>query len=166
MSNQLQAAIGLVLTAWHSHVSRTDKLFSALTDEQLKGETAAGRNSGVYLLGHLAAVHDALFPLLGIGEKLYPQLEQPFIKSPDQPRGDEYGTAELRGYWHEVNRKLAERFNQLTPEEWLQKHTAVSEEDFAKEPHRNRLNVLISRTNHLAYHLGQLIYLQKRDGAD
>ena len=166
MSNQLQAATGLVLTAWTSHVSRTDKLFNALTDEQLQGETAADRNSGVYLLGHLVAVHDALFPLLGIGEKLYPQLEQPFIKSPDQPGREEYGIAELRRYWQEVNQKLAERFNQLTPEEWLQKHTAVSEEDFAKEPHRNRLNVLISRTNHLAYHLGQLIYLQKKDRAD
>ena len=32
----------------------------------------------------------------------------------------------------------------------------VSDEDFAREPHRNKLNVLISQTNHLSYHPGQL----------
>jgi hypothetical protein len=32
----------------------------------------------------------------------------------------------------------------------------ISEQDFAKEPMRNKLNVLINRTNHLAYHYGQL----------
>jgi hypothetical protein len=36
----------------------------------------------------------------------------------------------------------------------------VSPEDFAKEPHRNRLNVLISRTNHMANHIGQLLLLK------
>jgi len=43
----------------------------------------------------------------------------------------------------------------------LHKHTSVSEEDFAKEPHRNRLNVLTTRTTHLASHYGQLIFLKK-----
>lgn len=162
MSNQFHAAVRLVLTAWYGQVSKADKLFGSLTDEQLSAQTAPDRNSGVYLLGHLVAVHDALFPLLGFGEKLYPQLEQPFIKSPDQVGTERPGIAPLREYWQEVNSKLAGQFSQLTPEEWLQKHTAVSEEDFAKEPHRNRLNVLISRTNHLANHLGQLIYLQKK----
>jgi len=36
---------------------------------------------------------------------------------------------------------------------------AVSDEDFSKEPHRNKLNVIINRTNHMSYHLGQLILL-------
>jgi len=35
------------------------------------------------------------------------------------------------------------------------RHTAVSEEDFEREPHRNRFTVLLGRTTHLAYHLGQ-----------
>jgi hypothetical protein len=29
-------------------------------------------------------------------------------------------------------------------------------------PHRHRLNVLISRTNHLAYHRGQLVLVQSK----
>ncbi|MES2512928.1 MAG: DinB family protein, partial [Bacteroidota bacterium] len=55
---------------------------------------------------------------------------------------------------------LANHFNQLTPEEWLQKHSAVSAEDFVKEPHRNRLNVLIGRTNHMQYHMGQVALIK------
>jgi hypothetical protein len=31
----------------------------------------------------------------------------------------------------------------------------VSEEDFEREPHRNRFTVLLGRTAHLAYHVGQ-----------
>ncbi len=56
---------------------------------------------------------------------------------------------------------LAKHFNILQPNEWLGKHTAVSEEDFIKEPHRNRLNVVIGRTNHLSHHLGQLTLLKR-----
>ena len=40
---------------------------------------------------------------------------------------------------------------------WLQRYTAVSEEDFAKDASRNRFAILLSRTNHLSYHLGQAV---------
>jgi hypothetical protein len=30
------------------------------------------------------------------------------------------------------------------------------EDDYAKDPTRNRLSVLLSRTNHMSYHLGQI----------
>jgi hypothetical protein len=36
------------------------------------------------------------------------------------------------------------------------KERLMSEEDYAKDPIRNRLAVLLSRTNHLSYHLGQI----------
>jgi short-subunit dehydrogenase len=42
-----------------------------------------------------------------------------------------------------------------TNSDWAQKHTHVSAEDFAANPHRNRLSILLSRTSHVAYHLGQ-----------
>lgn len=159
--NQQELIIKMALDAWNVHISRTDKLFNELTDEQLANEVAPDRNTGVYLLGHLAAVHDGLFPLLGLGEKLYPQLEDIFIKNPDKSGMEKPATKDLRNYWVEVNKKLSQHFNQLTAEEWFQKHTTVSAEDFAKEPHRNKLNVLINRTNHLANHLGQLVFLKK-----
>jgi hypothetical protein len=31
----------------------------------------------------------------------------------------------------------------------------VSEQDFEREPHRNRFGVLLGRTAHLTYHMGQ-----------
>ncbi|MDQ6890817.1 MAG: DinB family protein, partial [Bacteroidota bacterium] len=109
----------------------------------------------------LTAVHDALFPLLGLGEKLYPELEDLFIRNPDRPEMQRPSAKDLRSYWQKVNTDLSKHFSELSTDEWLQKHTSVSEEDFKNEPHRNRLNVLTSRTNHLAYHLGQLAFLKK-----
>ena len=55
---------------------------------------------------------------------------------------------------------LFNKFEFLTTAQWFEKHTAVSEEDFTKEPHRNKLSVVLSRTNHLAYHVGQLALLK------
>ncbi len=151
----------MALDAWNIQIDRTNKLFNSLSDDQLNQEVAPGRNSGIYLLGHLTAVHDALFPLLGLGEKLYPQLDEIFIKNPDKSGLEKPETKKLRNYWNEVNEKLEKHFNNFSIEEWFQRHTAISEADFEKEPHRNRLNVLLNRTSHLANHLGQLIFLKK-----
>jgi ribose 1,5-bisphosphokinase PhnN len=41
--------------------------------------------------------------------------------------------------------------------DWAQRHTAVSAEDFAKDTSRNRFAILLSRANHLSYHLGQAV---------
>jgi hypothetical protein len=161
MIAQQQIIIKMALDSWNTQVMRADKLFNDLSDEQLKEEVAPGRNSGIYLLGHLTAVHDTLFPLLDIGEKLHPQLESIFVKNPDKSGIEKPETKDVRSYWSEVNNKLSQQFNQFTADGWFQKHTSVSDEDFAKEPHRNKLNVLFSRTNHLVYHLGQLAFLKK-----
>jgi hypothetical protein len=56
---------------------------------------------------------------------------------------------------------LGERLASLSEEQWFQRHNSVSEEDFQKEPHRNKLNVLLGRSTHIAYHLGQLVLLKK-----
>jgi hypothetical protein len=160
MPNQQEVIIKMALDAWNGQLNRADKFFNAHTDEQLRNEVAPDRNSGVYLFGHLIAVHDAMFPLLGLGEKLYPELENTFIKNPDKSGLGKPSVKDLRNYWNEVNKKLSQKLNALSFDEWLQKHTAVSVEDFAKEPHRNRMNVLFTRTHHLAYHLGQLAFLK------
>jgi len=156
-----ELVIKSLLDAWNSHVSRTNNLLDTLTEEQLLSEVAPGKNRGIYLLGHLTAVHDRMFPLLGLGTQHYPHFDDIFITSPDKVAKEMPPVAELRGYWQEVNNDLRKQFTHLTPDEWFHKHTSVSDEDFAKEPFRNRLNVLISRTNHLAYHFGQLMLLKK-----
>jgi hypothetical protein len=149
--------IKMVLAAWESHIKRTTEVFDKFTDDQLNKEIAPGKNRVIYLLGHLTAVHDALFPLLGLGERNYEHLDEPFEIKPDKAIPVLPSPGELRKAWKETNNRLSEKFKNLSLGEWLQKHTRISEEDFLKEPHRNRLNVVINRTNHLAYHLGQLV---------
>lgn len=158
--NQQETFIKMVLDAWNVHITRTNKLFNELSDDQLSHEASPGRNTGVYLLGHLAAVHDGMLPLLGIGEKLYPQLEEVFIKNPDTSGLEKPATADLKNCWNKVNKKLADHFTRFTTDEWFQKHSAVSAEDFAREPHRNKLNLVLNRTTHLASHYGQMLYLK------
>lgn len=154
--------VKMALMAWETYISRVSKLLNELPDDTLAIQVAPNRNTGTYLLGHLTATHDAMLPALGLGERLYPQLEQPFLTSPDGSGLPVPSLQELREYWTKVNATLAERMATLQPEEWFNRHTIVSETDFAKEPHRNKLNLLINRTNHLSYHYGQLIFLKPR----
>jgi uncharacterized damage-inducible protein DinB len=144
-----------VLNSWKLAINRFGKTLSELSDEQFQQQVASGRNRVFYLLGHLTATHDRMFPLLGIGERLHPELDDAYITNADKLIADPLSAIELRRAWAEVNDKLTRAFEAFTLEDWLQKHTAVSDEDFAKDPGRNRLAVVLSRTNHASYHLGQ-----------
>jgi len=162
-STQISLAVRMAVTAWQSQNTRVDKLIDGLSDDVLKNEIAPGKNTGIYLFGHLIAVNDGLLPLFGIGDKLYPELDELFLKNPDK-QGRTYPAVEtLKKYWKAVNDKLNEKFTAFTTDDWFGKHTSVSAEDFAKEPHRNKLNVLLNRTSHQSYHLGQMILLTKKD---
>ncbi len=162
MKNQRDIMIKLSLDSWNSNIKRADDLFNSLSDEQLKKETAPGRNTGIYLLGHLVAVHDRMLPLLNFGKRIHTNLDEAFISNPDKSNKEMPSIEKLHAYWKDTNTKLAAHFDKLSADEWFQKHTSVSDEDFAKEPHRNKLGVLISRTNHLTYHTGQLAYLKQK----
>ena len=158
--NANEIMIKMVLDRWHTLIKNFDTVLDSITDEQLQKEISPNKNRGIYLLGHLTAVHDDMLPLLNFGEKLYPSLSEPFIKSPDKAISELPSGKELRANWSKVNEVLAEKFGTVKPDEWFQKHNAVSTEDFIKEPHRNRLNVIITRISHLSYHLGQFILLK------
>lgn len=160
-SNKQEVTIKIVLDAWYSKVKQFDKLLSELTDQQLMKEVVPGRNRGIYLLGHLTTLADSIFPLLGF-EKLAPHLWKPFVQTPDKENGELPTVNELRQEWRNVNTALAEKLTAIGPDEWFEKHTAVSEEDFVKEPHRNKLNVVLSRVSHVDYHLGQIQFLKAR----
>src|SRR5204862_28013 len=62
---------------------------------------------------------------------------------------------DLKIIWQQTSEILSTSFTKLSAADWLQKHSAVSEEDFLREPHRNRFTVVLGRTAHIAYHLGQ-----------
>jgi len=150
------------LNSWKLVLDGLEKTFASLSDDDLQKEVAPGRNRIYYLLGHLTAVHDRLLPMLFLGERLHPELDEPFLTSPDRAHPDPVAATELRSAWSAVNGKLAEGFATLAAEDWLKRHTAVSEEDFAREPHRNRLAVLLSRTAHAAFHSGQIVLALER----
>jgi hypothetical protein len=157
---QTSLFIKMAISSWDIQNERVDKFLAAVSDEQWKKEIAPGKNTGVYLLGHLVAVNDGLFPLFGLGDRLFPALEKPFLKLPDKSGEVFPSVADLKKHWSEVNTRLSNHFSSMTPEDWFGRHNSVSAEDFAKEPHRNKLNVLMNRTSHQAYHLGQLILLK------
>jgi hypothetical protein len=152
--------VKMIFDRWDASIKNADTLINSLPDETLQKEIAPGKNRGTYLLGHLIAVHDEMLILLGMGEKLYPELYEPFIKSADKATEQIPSTSELRNFWAKQCEVLKQKFDALKPEEWFEKHTAVSAEDFANEPHRNKLNIIITRTSHLQYHLGQLRLLK------
>jgi DinB superfamily len=158
--NTTETILKMVFDRWNALIKNFDTTLNNLTDEQLQNEIAPGKNRGIYLLGHMIAVHDDMLVLLDLEDKMYPGLSDPFIKSPDKAVTDIPSAATLRTYWSKQNEVLAEKFKSLQPEEWFQKHTAVSAEDFAKEPHRNKLNIIITRTTHLAYHHGQFVLIK------
>ena len=146
-----------VLNLWKLVISRFDKTLSELSDEQLQRQVAPGRNRVFYLLGHLTATHDRMLPLLGLGDRLHPELDDTYITNPDKALGDPLSATELRRAWAEVNDKLTRAFEGFTLEDWLQKHSAVSDKDFIKDPTRNRLAVVMNRTSHASYHSGQAV---------
>ena len=102
-----------------------------------------------------------MLPLLGLGERQFTQLDEAFIDNPDREIADLPPVNQLRAHWLEINGVLAKQFAALTASDWFQKHTLVSDSDFVNEPHRNKLSVVITRTNHVSFHLGQMVLVKK-----
>jgi len=155
-----QTILKMVFDRWYASIKNWDTHMNSITDEQLQKEIAPAKNRGIYLLGHLIAVHDDMLILLDMGDKLYPELHKTFIDSPDKSVTEIPSAKELRERWSKQCEVLKQKFENLKPEEWFEKHTAVSAEDFSKEPHRNKLNIILTRTTHLNYHTGQLVLLK------
>ena len=160
MANEERLLSG-ALNAWKQNIERADKLFSSLTPEQLERQIAPGKNRLIYLWGHLTAVHDRMLPLLGLGSRLHEELDEPFLTKADKVVANPPSADVIKKDWNEVNGKLRDGFARFSTADWLQKHASVSEEDFAKEPDRNRFAILLSRTNHLSYHLGQAAIVER-----
>ncbi|WP_428659390.1 DinB family protein [Runella sp.] len=155
-----QLIVKMVFDRWNTLLKNGDTILNAITDEQLQKEIAPNKNRGIYLLGHLIAVHDDMLPLLNLGDKEHPELFEIFVKSPDKSVEVIPSPQELRALWKNQLENLTQKLASLSVDEWFEKHTSVSAEDFIKEPHRNKLNIIITRTTHLAYHVGQLILLK------
>jgi hypothetical protein len=150
----------IALNAWQTQVDRSTQFINSLTDEELMKEIAPGKNRGVYLVGHLAAVHDTLPEILGLGKRTYPELQAIFIQAPDKTIDRIPSASELRQIWTAVHERLKNEFAQMPTAAWFARHESMTDADFEKDPARNKLSVLNTRTSHLAYHFGQLRLLK------
>lgn len=160
--DQKQVFVQVALRSWKTQVSRTHQLLNSLSDEALSKEIAPGRNRVSYLLGHLIAVNDTMITLFGLGERSYAHLDEAFVKNPDRSGLDVPGVSVLRDEWQKSNDLLSTHFDKLSPDDWFARHSAMTDQDLEKEPWRNKLSVLMNRTNHLAYHLGQLVLVKEQ----
>jgi hypothetical protein len=140
-----------IVNSWTAQNKLLTDIFNKHEDWVYLDEVAPGRNKAISLLGHAIAINDSILPMFGISERLFPQIEISNLDNKTMP--------ELRSYWDTLNKTLSEHFSKMTVDEWLSRHTKVSEEDFAIDPLRNKLNVLIGRSIHLSYHIGQLVFL-------
>lgn len=152
--------VKMVFDRWNALLKNCDNILQSITDEQLQKEIAPNKNRGIYLLGHLIAVHDDMLPLLNLGEREHSELFEIFVKSPDKSVEVIPSVQELRVLWKNQLETLTPKLESISTDEWFEKHNSVSAEDFEKEPHRNKLNIILTRTTHLSYHVGQLILLK------
>ena len=147
------------VAAWKQWTERLEKGLAARTDESLEQTVAPGKNRIRYIVGHLAAVNDRILPSLGV-ERMHPELDAAFLDNPDGKLPDTFPGTELKRMLLEVDAAVTARLEAMKPAEWLEKHAMVSAEDFAREPLRNRMALVLSRTSHVAMHVGQLVLVK------
>jgi hypothetical protein len=156
-----ETLIQSALKVWKLNEVRFARTFHPLTEAELQKEVAPERNRLLYIWGHIVAVNDALFPLLGIGPKLYPEMDEIFIRKPDRSSPDIYSGEQVKEASTRINAMLWDTFTGWKVTDWLAPHTEVKPEEFAADPSRNRFSVMVNRTAHVAYHLGQAVLVTK-----
>jgi hypothetical protein len=148
------------IKAWEQRITQATKLIDALSEWAMDTEIAPGRNKVAYVIGHLLVVHDKLIEGMELGDRRHADLDKLFFDA-QQPDAQYPDAAWIKENWNQQSQFLNEKFNKMTVADWLSKHAYVSSEDFALQPERNKLNLLLSRTNHLSSHNGQLALVKK-----
>src|SRR5688572_1339271 len=146
----------ICLLQWDTYNNRMQKVLDTITEENFNKPVIAGANSPSWILGHLADTDDKLLELFGIRKRLFPELEKIYHHERGSNQSGHLTKTELITKWRSILAELNLAFKAMSESDWHGRHQAVSEEDFKKEPHRNKLNVMLSRVAHKASHLGQV----------
>jgi uncharacterized damage-inducible protein DinB len=146
----------ICLLQWDTYNNRMQKVLDNITEENFNKPVTAGANSPSWILGHLADTDDKLLELFGIRKRLFPELEKIYHHERGSNQSGHLKKTELITKWRSILAELNLAFKAMSESDWHGRHQAVSEEDFKKEPHRNKLNVMLSRVAHKASHLGQV----------
>ena len=139
----------IIYQAWLLQNRKISDLIHKLNEEDLKKDVALGRNSGLYLLGHLIASNDLLMPLFDFGEKLYPEYEKIFLCCPDKYAQNFPPVKEVKSHWFSLNEHLVLKFASINEKQWIME----DEKSF------HQLKTMLTIVNHQCYHLGQLNFL-------
>jgi hypothetical protein len=148
--------IEICLLQWKTYNARMQKMLEAMSIQNFNTPIVPNGNSPSWLFGHLADTDDKLLELFGIRNRLFPELEKIYHHERGTNQTGHLSKEELIAKWKSISAELDRTFNAWAENDWMGRHTAVSEEDFIKEPHRNKLNVMLSRVEHKASHLGQI----------
>ena len=148
--------LDICIRQWDAYNRLMLKTLENISEEDFHKPIVAGGNSPSWLLGHLADTDDALLELFGIRNRLYPNLAKIYHHERDTNQSGHLSKQELITQWQAIIAELDRVIKAYSESDWLARHMVVSEEDFKKEPHRNKLNVMLSRVTHKASHLGQI----------
>ncbi len=148
--------IDICLLQWDANNRRAQKMLESMNEKSYQMAIVAGGNSPSWLMGHLADTDDMLLELFGIRKRIFPELATIYNHTRGSNQVGHLTKEELALKWKTILEELDQMFKSMTENDWLGRHMAVSEEDFKKEPQRNKLNVMLSRVTHKASHLGQI----------
>lgn len=149
----------ICLLQWDTYNKRMQKVLDGITESNFNKSIVPGGNSPSWLMGHLVDTDDRLLELFGIRQRLFPDLSTIYHHERGSNQSGHLSKAELTERWKKILAELDRAFQAMSEAEWMGRHQAVTEEDFKKEPHRNKLNVMLSRVGHKASHLGQIAML-------
>ncbi|MBB6107770.1 DinB superfamily protein [Mucilaginibacter lappiensis] len=156
LAGELENVVEQTIAAWQLQNRKVNGLWNKLSPEEILTPLAPGRNRAIYLLGHVIAFNDMMFPKLGFGERLHPELDHMFVGCSDGCANSYPAATSLKAYWYEVNEKLASNMHSLPPSQWLTQVATVEKPVFERNPLYNKLSIVIGQTVHLSYHIGQL----------
>lgn len=139
----------IIYQAWLLQNRKISDLVRKLNDEDLTKDVAFGRNSGLYLLGHLIASNDLLLPLFDFGEKMYPEYEKIFLCCPDKCAQNFPAVKEVKSHWFALNEHLNLKFASINKKQWI----------IESDKSYHQLKAMLTIVNHQCYHLGQLAFL-------
>jgi len=146
--------IDAALRGWKSNVERVGDLFGTLSPEQLEQQVTPGKNRLIYLWGHLTAVNDGSCRCLALANGFIRNSTQCSFRNQTIHRTHGDGSISQVGMGQDQPEALGRIFEVLAVG-LAGRHTAVSEEEFKREPKRNKFTVLLGRTAHMSYHVGQ-----------
>jgi hypothetical protein len=153
--------IEICLLQWTTYNTRMQKMLDTISDQNFNTPITANGNTPSWLFGHLVDTDDKLLELFGIRNRMFPELEKIYHHERGNNQKDHLSKVDLIAKWKAISSELDKAFQSWSEKEWMSRHNAVSEEDFKKEPQRNKLNVMLSRVAHKASHMGQVAMQHK-----